>query len=155
MSITTTLERRPHVLFFFITLAILTLSMALHNYDKEAGYSSEGLSEFEQLVRLFLGMLAMLTPQLLFYVVVYWLMYNFKRPTRPKLNVIHFWGLVFAMICQFGMGVDMWYTKINAYPNETSMIEIFAGVVMVGVVLLFLYNVVISLVKPNVVGEGL
>jgi hypothetical protein len=118
-------------------------------YDKYFGKAFTSQGEFEQVIRLLFGTLLTMVPGLIIMAIVYWLMFRFKRPTHPKLNVFHFniWVVTVLLIVVSGS----LYLIFDGIIDESQYYILDFIMVIFGAVLylVFIGNVILSLINKN------
>lgn len=158
-----TIQEKPYRLYFIFSIFIASTAALIWKYDQLFGYSSTDQGTLEQLLRLFVGGALLLLPQILFYAVVYWCMYFVKKPTVARLNLWHFYLLGTSLCLQFLYGVDSLilddkylvnadidYLQEDSYLTSAgSIFNLVLILINIVAIVLFVYNIVVSLIRPN------
>lgn len=153
MSLKKSIGEKPHAILFKFCLVLAVIGGIIWRYDKFVGYSHATQGTVEQFFRLMIGSLIVFVPMLLLYALIYWLMYRFKRPTRPILNFYHLVLLVVFFVIQLFYSSKMLIFDSGSSPLRGSNISYILRISSFAAPALFLYNVVVSLVKPNLEEE--
>jgi len=147
------IKNKPHKFLFRISLFFGGIGLAIWQYDRIVGYSFADQGNAEQFFRLIFGSMIVMIPIFLFYALIYWLMYRFKRPTRPHLNAWHIYTLIFSIILSLGFVSQRWFNNDYNINLEKSITDYIMTAISLAVPAIFLYNIIFSLVKPEIIIE--
>jgi len=146
MTLKEAIQTQPHQLLFKASLIIGSIAFFFWRYDKRFGNNYADQSELEQFFRLLIGNALLLIPALLIYAVIYYVMHYMDRPTRPQLNLYHGVALVVVFFVQLILGAMI---LIWDQGGDVGVVHYAMRIASLCVPLLFLYNIGISLARPQ------
>lgn len=148
------MKNKPHQVLLSISLIIGSIGLAIWRFDKKSGYSSSNTGDFENFLRLTIGILITTIPFLLVFALVYWLMYKFNRPTRPTLNFWHLTTLFAYFLGSIAVGYFILNDNKPIYDFEDDWSTYLISAISIASLLIFIVNIVLSLVKPVIMEEN-
>lgn len=143
---------QPAKVFFWIGASGIALMLFAYRLQRIFGntpFSHQG--HLERSIRMMMGMFVAVAPHFLFYALIYWLLYHFKRPTSPRLNVLHL-QLTAAgyggMILYYGL-VKL-SDKKTTYTTALDASDIVFAILSLLIMAVFVVNVVTALRRKTI-----
>jgi len=144
------IRNTPHKFFFSIALFFGIIGAAIWKYDVVFDYSYNDQGDIEEFFRLIFGSSLMLVPAFLVMSLIYWLMHLFNRPTRQILNAWHIYLTILSYVMIMSSIVVNWYEDLHFSDSnfELSFTDYIRYILALLPFVIFIVNIIISLVKP-------
>lgn len=143
------LKNKPYIIFLWISiLSLILLATKFLTWETKATDSTYWFFVLRDGLPYIVGVS-------LLFAVLYWLMFKFKRPTHPILNIVQLLTLMISYVgFSFMMGViirtgDSLIGK-ETMPTELVTLNYIFMISMIATFVILALNIILSIAKPNI-----